>query len=50
VAQLASELGVLAFKQGFAQWSAADSSDEISLAERTRLALAELRAAARTMS
>jgi AcrR family transcriptional regulator len=44
-AHLASELGVLAFKQGFAEWSEADSHAEAELAQCTLAALNELRAA-----
>jgi AcrR family transcriptional regulator len=44
-AQLASELGVLAFKRGFAEWSGADRHAEDELAQCTLAALNELRAA-----
>ena len=43
VAHLASEVGVIAFKRGFAQWSAADAAGD--LAHHALTALAELRAA-----
>src|SRR5437870_4391452 len=44
-AHLASELGVLAFKQGYAEWSEADRHAEDELAHCTLAALNELRAA-----
>jgi AcrR family transcriptional regulator len=44
-ANLASELGVLAFKRGFALWSAADHDDGAELADYALTALRELRAA-----
>ncbi len=44
-AHLASELGVLAFKQGFAEWTEADRHAEAELAQYTVAALNELRAA-----
>lgn len=44
-AQLAAELGVLAFKRGYAQWSEADHRDDTGLAQHTLTALDELRAA-----
>ncbi|MGP8205090.1 MAG: TetR/AcrR family transcriptional regulator [Acidimicrobiales bacterium] len=44
-AQLAGELGVLAFKQGHAEWSEADRLGEDGLAHCTLAALNELRAA-----
>jgi AcrR family transcriptional regulator len=44
-AHLASELGVLAFKRGYAKWSEADRSAEDELAPYTLAALNELRAA-----
>ena len=43
-ARVAAELGVLAFKQGFAEWSAAPDA-EPDLAARSRAALEDLRAA-----
>ncbi|HEX2892676.1 MAG TPA: TetR family transcriptional regulator [Marmoricola sp.] len=45
-AQLAAELGVLAFKRGFAEWSATDADREADLASYTVTALGELRRAA----
>ncbi|MCX4091898.1 TetR/AcrR family transcriptional regulator [Nocardia sp. alder85J] len=45
-AHLASELGVLAFKRGFAEWSADDRADAAPLADYTLTALRELHAAA----
>ena len=44
-AHLASELGVLAFKRGYAEWSEADRHAEDDLAPCTLAALDELRAA-----
>ena len=44
-AQLASELGVLAFKRGFAEWSESEHAHNDDLAQRTVAALYELRAA-----
>ena len=44
-AQLAAELGVLAFRQGYVQWSDGDREDDEGLAPYTLAALAELRAA-----
>ncbi|NYJ73146.1 TetR/AcrR family transcriptional regulator [Allobranchiibius huperziae] len=44
-AHLAAELGVLAFKRGFAEWSEGDSSDGEGLADRAVAALDDLRAA-----
>ncbi|WP_224387659.1 TetR/AcrR family transcriptional regulator [Pseudonocardia sp. ICBG1293] len=46
-ARLAAELGVLAFKQGYARWSELD--DTSGLAEHALAALDELRAAAATL-
>ena len=48
VAQLASEIGALAFKQGFAQWLQADHGD--ALAPHTLAALDDLRAASQSLS
>ena len=48
IAQLASEIGALAFKQGFAQWLQADHDD--ALAPHTLAALEELRAASQSLS
>jgi len=47
-AALAGELGVLAFKRGFAEWSNGDGQD--NLADLARAALAELRAASASLS
>jgi AcrR family transcriptional regulator len=44
-AHLASELGVLAFKRGYAQWSEIEGNDDSGLAEHALAALKELRAA-----
>ncbi|MBI0295316.1 TetR/AcrR family transcriptional regulator [Streptomyces sp. PRKS01-29] len=44
-AHLAGELGVLAFKQGYAQWSEADRDDAEGLAPYVLAALEDLRAA-----
>ncbi|MGH2836288.1 MAG: TetR/AcrR family transcriptional regulator [Solirubrobacteraceae bacterium] len=44
-AQLAAELGVLAFKRGYTQWSIDDRHSEHGLAHYTLAALHELRAA-----
>ncbi len=48
-AHLAAELGVLAFKQGYAQWSEADHDDTSGLAHHALAALEELRAATRAL-
>ncbi|MVU81170.1 TetR family transcriptional regulator [Nocardia sp. ET3-3] len=48
IAHVASELGVLAFKRGFAQWLEGDR--EAALAPYTLAALEELRSATRTLS
>ncbi|BET51966.1 TetR/AcrR family transcriptional regulator [Streptomyces tendae] len=44
-AHLAAELGLLAFKRGYAQWSEGDRDDEEGLAPHALAALEELRAA-----
>ncbi len=44
-AHLAGELGVLAFKRGFAHWSEGDRGDDTGLAAHALAALAELRTA-----
>src|ERR1700743_2565804 len=44
-AHLAAELGVLAFKRGYAEWSQGDRGDDDGLARYTLAALDELRAA-----
>jgi AcrR family transcriptional regulator len=48
-AALASELGVLAFKRGFAEWSAGDRDGSYELAGYTLAALDELRAASASL-
>ena len=48
LAHLASELGVLAFKQGFAQWLQADH--DAALAPYTLAALEDLRTASQSLS
>src|SRR5947207_1315085 len=48
-AALASELGVLAFKRGYAGWSEADRDAQDSLAQHTLAALDELRAASASL-
>ncbi|GIF08281.1 TetR/AcrR family transcriptional regulator [Actinoplanes siamensis] len=45
VAQLAAELGVLAFKRGYAQWSEIDRDETTGLAEHALAALNDLRQA-----
>ncbi|BBZ29577.1 TetR family transcriptional regulator [Mycolicibacterium madagascariense] len=45
IAQLAAELGVLAFRRGFARWSEGDREDGEGLAPHALSALADLRAA-----
>jgi hypothetical protein len=44
-AHLAGELGVLAFKRGYARWSEGDRDDGIGLARHALAALDDLRAA-----
>lgn len=44
-ARLAGELGVLAFKRGYAQWCESDRDDAEGLARYVLTALADLRAA-----
>jgi hypothetical protein len=44
-AHLAAELGVLAFKRGYAEWSEGDREDGSDLAHHTSAALNELRKA-----
>jgi GAF domain-containing protein len=44
-AHLAGELGVLAFKRGFARWSEGDRDDADGLAHHALAALEDLRAA-----
>ena len=48
-ADLAAELGVLAFKRGFAVWSAGDQDAEDALAPYTLVALDELRSASASL-
>ncbi|MFD5625751.1 TetR/AcrR family transcriptional regulator [Streptomyces sp. NPDC127072] len=48
-AALAGELGVLAFKRGFAEWSESDDDSKEALAELTLAALDELRAASASL-
>ncbi|MBF6061321.1 TetR/AcrR family transcriptional regulator [Nocardia terpenica] len=48
-AALASELGVLAFKRGYAEWSDSDRDTEDELAEYLLAALDELRAASASL-
>jgi AcrR family transcriptional regulator len=48
-AQLAGELGVLAFKRGFAEWSESDHSVDVGLAALTLAALDELRTASASL-
>jgi AcrR family transcriptional regulator len=48
-ARLAGELGVLAFKQGYAQWSESDRDDTEGLAPHALAALEDLRAAAASL-
>jgi hypothetical protein len=49
VAHLAAELGVLAFKRGFAEWSEGDREATDDLAPYTVAALDELREASRSL-
>jgi hypothetical protein len=48
-AHLAGELGVLAFKRGYAEWSAGDRDAGDELAQYTLAALDELRAASTSL-
>jgi AcrR family transcriptional regulator len=48
-AQLAGELGILAFKRGYAQWSEGDPDAKNQLAQYTLAALEELRAASASL-
>jgi AcrR family transcriptional regulator len=50
VAQLAGEMGVLAFRRGFAQWVAADHDPDGGLAPYTAAALDDLRAATASLT
>jgi hypothetical protein len=45
LAHVAAELGVLAFRRGYAQWSEADPDDGTGLAPHALAALDDLRAA-----
>src|SRR3954469_6675051 len=45
IAHLAAELGVLAFKRGYARWSESDRNDGTGLAQHSLAALEELRTA-----
>jgi AcrR family transcriptional regulator len=49
-AQLAAELGVLAFKRGYAQWSEGDRAADDQLGPHALSALAELRAATASLT
>jgi AcrR family transcriptional regulator len=49
-AQLASEMGVLALKRGFARWTEGDHDDTDELAPHTLAALSELRAASASLN
>lgn len=48
-AHLAAEMGVLAFKRGYVQWTVADRDDETGLAHHALAALEDLRAATKTL-
>ncbi len=50
IAHLAGELGVLAFKQGFAQWSESDGDDGAGLAHHALAALDDLRTATASLT
>jgi hypothetical protein len=50
IAHLAAEMGVLAFKRGFAEWLEADHDAEGGLAHYTVTALEDLRAASASLS
>jgi AcrR family transcriptional regulator len=49
-AQLAAEMGVLAFKRGYAQWSESAREDDSGLAHHALAALEDLRMATATLS
>jgi AcrR family transcriptional regulator len=49
-AHLAAELGVLAFKRGYVQWSEGDRPDDLGLAHHALAALDDLRVATSTLS
>ena len=44
-AHLAGEMGVLAFKRGYAEWSESDRDDKVGLAQHAQTALQDLRSA-----
>ena len=48
-AHIAAELGVLAFKQGYAKWSEADDDDAAGLEQHALAALDELRSATQSL-
>ncbi len=50
IAHLAGEMGVLAFKRGYAQWLEADRDTESGLAPHAAAALEDLRAASASLS
>jgi AcrR family transcriptional regulator len=50
IAQLAGEMGVLAFRRGYSEWLEADHDPEGGLAPYTAAALEELRAASASLS
>jgi AcrR family transcriptional regulator len=50
IAHLAGEMGVLAFKQGYAEWLEADPGTEGALAPYTTAALEDLRTASASLS
>ena len=50
VAHLAGELGLLAFKRGYAQWSESDRDDVEGLAPHALAALEDLRTATASLS
>lgn len=50
VAHLAAELGVLAFKRGYARWSESDQELDSKLAPYTLVALEDLQAASASLS
>ena len=50
IAQLAAEMGVLAFKRGYAEWSEGDPDDNVGLSHHALTALDDLRAATLSLS
>ncbi len=50
IAHLAGELGLLAFKRGYAQWSESDRDDVEGLAPHALAALEDLRTATASLS